>query len=173
MMILAIQSVDPQALDALQKIATAQFVVAAVMVLIGLLAIGAAILVMLEFRSASKLLHNAADSLDDLKPRLAPLIDRASRVTDDVSGMTDNIRRRVDDALHTLEELRRSVERAGAATEARVQRFTAVLDVVQGEAEELLLDAAATARGLHETARTLQEPGRKRRAQLPAEQEDG
>jgi hypothetical protein len=85
-------------------------------------------------------------------------------VTNDVAGMTDNVRRKVDDVLHTVEELRRSVERARAATEERVRPLHAVLDVVQEEAEDLLLDAAATAHGVHETARVLRSPAGRGRA---------
>lgn len=164
MRIVALQAaVDVRTIDALERIATAQVIIAVVMGLIGLLVIASAVLVMLEFRAVNRLLRNATASLDDLKPRLIPLIDRAKTVADDVHGMADNVRRRVDDSLHTLEELRRSVERAGNAAEERVRRFGTVLDVVQSEAEELLLDAAATARGLHETARALQETGPGRR----------
>lgn len=161
--ILALQAAaDARMISALERIATAQVIIAVVMGLIGLLVLASAVLVMLEFRAVNRLLRKATASADDLKPHLIPLIDRAKTVADDVHGMADNVRRRVDDSLHTLEELRRSVERAGSAAEERVRRFAAVLDVVQSEAEELLLDAAATARGLHETARALQDTGPRR-----------
>lgn len=152
--------VDAAALQALERIATAQLVMAAVMVLIGLLALGGAAIVLLELRSARRLIRGMLDTVEDLKPRLAPLIDRATHVTSDVSGMTDTVRRKVDDLVHTAEELNRSIQRGSAATEERLRRFTAVLDIVQTEAEDLLLDAAAAAHGMQETARVLrQQPG--------------
>lgn len=156
--IVAVQ-LDTGALEAIHRIAAAQLVMAVVMVIIGLIAIGGAIVVLLELRSARRLLHNLGDTVDELKPRLAPLIDRTIHITSDMAGMTDNIRRKVDDVLFTMEELHRAVKKGGIAAEDRVRRFGEVLDIVQTEAEDLLLDAAATARGVHETARQLrQEP---------------
>jgi hypothetical protein len=148
---------DTGSMDALRDIAIAQMVMAGVMIIIGLIAIGGAVLVLLELRSARKLLHNLGDTVDELKPRLAPLVDRTIHITSDVAGMTDNIRRRIDDALFTVEQLNRIVKRGGSVAEARMERFAQVLDIVQTEAEDLLLDAAATARGVHETARQLRE----------------
>lgn len=153
---LALQ-LDEGSMDAIRNIAIAQMVMAAVMIIIGLIAIGGAIVVLLELRSARRLLHNLGDTLDELKPRIAPLIDRTIHITSDVAGMTDNIRRRVDDLLFTTEQLNRLIQRGGNMAEARMKRFAEVLDVVQTEAEDLLLDAAATARGVHETARQLRE----------------
>jgi flagellar biosynthesis/type III secretory pathway chaperone len=139
------------------------------MVIIGLIAIGGAVVVLLELRSARRLLHNLGDTVDELKPRIAPLIDRTIHITSDVAGMTDNIRRRVDDVLFTMEELNRAVKKGGAVMEQRIERFGAVLDVVQTEAEDLLLDAAATARGVHETARQLREGPPPRRRDQPSQ----
>jgi uncharacterized protein YoxC len=172
MMGMFVMQLDPGSAEAIRRIAAAQLVVAVIMVIIGLIAIGGAIVVLLELRSARRLLHNLGDTVDELKPRLAPLIDRTIHITSDVAGMTDNIRRRVDDVLFTMEELNRAVKKGGATVEHRIQRFGAVLDVVQTEAEDLLLDAAATARGVHETARQLrEEPARRRQATPPRREE--
>lgn len=157
MMAMAAVQLDTGAIEALQRIAFAQMVVAVVMVIIGLIAIGGAIVVLLELRSARRLLHNLGDTVDELKPRLAPLIDRTIHLTSDVAGMTDNIRRKVDDMLFTMEELNRIARRGGSMAEERLTRFAAVVDIAQTEAEELLIDAAATARGVQETARQLRE----------------
>ena len=154
---------DAAALDVLERIAIAQVVMATVMVIIGLIAIGGAIIVLLELRSARRLLRDLTDTVTDLKPRVAPLVDRAIHVTSDVSAVMDNVRRKVDDVLFTVEELNRAAKRGGIAAEERIRRLGAVLDVVQTEAEDLLLDAASSARGVHETARQLREPLRPRR----------
>lgn len=167
MMMAAVQ-LDTGSIEALRSIAIAQMVMAAVMIVIGLIAIGGAIVVLLELRSARKLLHNLGDTVDELKPRLAPLVDRTIHITSDVAGMTDNIRRRIDDFLFTMEQLNRIVKRGGNMAEERMERFAQVLDVVQTEAEDLMLDAAATARGVHETARQLrEEPPRRRPPRKP------
>lgn len=148
---------DTASIEVLERIAAAQLIMAAIMILLGLIALGGAIVALLELRSARRLLHNLGDTVDELRPRVAPLVDRALHVTSDVSGITDNIRRRVDDVLFTVQELNRALQRGGEAAEERVRRFAEVLDVVQAEAEDLLLDAASTARGVHETARQLRE----------------
>jgi uncharacterized protein YoxC len=150
--------VDARAVESLQRIATAQMIMAAVMILIGLLALGAAVIVLIELRSARRLVRGMLDTVEDLKPRVAPLIDRAREVTDEVAGMTDDVRRKLDDLLYTAESLNRSVQRGSEAAEERLRRFSAVLDIVQTETEDLLLDAAAAAHGMQETARVLRQP---------------
>lgn len=168
MMAMVAVQLDPGGIDVLQRIAVAQMVMAASMVIIALIAIGGAIVALLELRSARRLLHNLGDTVAELKPRVAPLVDRTIHITSDVAGMTDNIRRRVDDVLFTMEEINRIVKRGGTIAEKRMERFAEVLDVVQTEAEDLLLDAAATARGVHETARQLRdEPPRSQPRRKP------
>jgi hypothetical protein len=165
--------VDLRTLQALERIAVAQIVTATVLGLLGLIALGAAVVVLLEIRRARRAVHGLTRRLDELKPRLTPLLDRAVHLTNDMSVMTDNVRRKVDDLLHTAESLNRSVQRGSAATQERLQRFAAVLDIAQTEAEELLLDAAAAAHGMQETARVLRErDGSVQRRRQPAAVED-
>jgi methyl-accepting chemotaxis protein len=160
---------DPRTMQALERIATAQTVIAAVVLLVGVIILATAVIALLQLRAARRQLVAA---VNDMKPKLAPLIDRAKEATGDVAGMADSVRRKVDDVLHTVEELQRSVQRGSAATEERLRRFTAVLDVVQEEAEELLLDAAATAHGVHETARVLRESGSRQVREGPGRRQD-
>ncbi|HSJ25004.1 MAG TPA: hypothetical protein VK929_10070 [Longimicrobiales bacterium] len=174
MAVVVLAQVDARAVEALERIALTQTVMATVLVLVGLVIVAGAVITLLQLRAARRMLQQ---TVTELKPQVAPLVDRAKGVTDDVAGVTDNVRRKVDDVLHTVEELRRSVERGGAATEERLRRFTAVLDIAQTEAEELLLDAAATAHGMQETARVLREqrgprPDRGTRAGIYAEHEE-
>jgi methyl-accepting chemotaxis protein len=149
---------DRRGVEVLERIATAQVIIAVSILLLVLFALGGMVLLLLEYRSARRLIRTGAEMVTDLKPRLAPLIDRATHLTADLEAMADNVRRKMDDVLHTVEDLRRAIQRGGEATEERVRRFAAVMDVVQSEAENLLLDATATARGVHETARALHEP---------------
>jgi methyl-accepting chemotaxis protein len=156
-----VQTVDTTVIDTLERIATAQVVMAVAMAVVALIVVGGAIVVMLQLRSA----HRAVQRLvDELQPRLVPLADQARRLSDDVTGMSGDVRRRVDTLLHTIEDLNRAIQRGGAAAEERLRRFDAVLDVVQTETEELLLDAAATAHGVQETARVLREPPQRTRS---------
>jgi methyl-accepting chemotaxis protein len=162
---------DTRTVEALERLASVQVVMAVATSVLVVMGFGAMIIVLLEYRSAKRLIRTADAMVTELRPRVAPLVDRAKQVTNDVAGMTDNMRRKVDDVLHTIEDLRRAVERGGEATEERVRRFAAVLDVVQSEAEELLLDATATARGMHETARSLNQPRRALRRPRPDREE--
>jgi methyl-accepting chemotaxis protein len=159
MVMAALGQADPEAIQALQRIATSQVIMAVVMALFGVLALAVAVVGIIELRAARRFM---AQTVNELRPQLAPLLDRAKHLTDDVAGMTDNVRRKVDDVVHTMEDVRRSVERARSAAEARAERFSQVLDVLQDEAEEVMLDAAAAARGVHEGARVLQETGSRR-----------
>ena len=59
----------------------------------------------------------------------------------------------------TVEDLNKRLRAGVDAVEDRVKRFGAVVDVVQAEAEELLLDAASTAHGVHTTAQMLRGSG--------------
>jgi len=156
-----LQQAEPgmtELLDVMGRIATAQVVMAVVVVVMGVLALAAAVIVLFEFRNLRILLRGLRKTVEILEDRIAPLIDRANIITADVAGMTDRSRRKVDDLLFTLEQINRSIQSGSEAAQERVRRFSAVIDVVQTEAEELLLDAAATARGVHETARLLHEP---------------
>jgi hypothetical protein len=161
MAIAMLVQVDTRATEALERLATAHIVLTVVVCLIGLAALGGGLMILLEVRATRRQLRAM---LGGLQPHLLPLIDRATHISNDMAGMTDNIRRKVDDLLHTAEDLNRALRKGAAATEARARRFDAVLDLVQTEAEEVMLDAAATARGVHETARAMREPRPARRS---------
>jgi methyl-accepting chemotaxis protein len=150
-MLAIIVQTDARVVEALERIATYQLTMTILMVVALLMLAGGFFM----FREIRRLQALVRETLDDMKPRMIPLIDRAKSITDDMAGMTDNVRRKVDDVLHTVEDVRRSVQEGAAATEDRVRRLGRVLDVVQDETEDLLLDAAATARGVHTTARAL------------------
>jgi hypothetical protein len=60
--------------------------------------------------------------------------------------------------MNTLNEVNDSLRDATRNATALAREFGAVLEVVQTEAEELLLDTAATARGVHTAAERLRTP---------------
>jgi hypothetical protein len=66
---------------------------------------------------------------------------------------TDNLNK----ITGTVEDLSNRLRTGVDAVEDRVRRFGAVVDVVQTEAEELMLDAASTARGVHTAASMIRE----------------
>ena len=64
------------------------------------------------------------------------------------------------------------VQTGAQAVETRVKQFGAVVDVVQSEAEEILLDAASTAHGVHAAAEVLRSDKRPRLQSAEVEAEE-
>lgn len=140
--------------DRLEAIMWAQVTMAAVMVLCALAVLGAALAVWLLARKGMKEVEKTRDLL---LPHVTPVLSRASSIADDVRTVTAGFR---DDADAVHEVVRDILERSRGATdslEERVRRFGLVLEVVQEQAEALLLDAASTAHGVHAAARALRE----------------
>jgi uncharacterized protein YoxC len=139
----------------LDRMGTMITVIAVSAVVVGLLSAITLVISLFTMRSASKLMKNVESHLDRLAPKTDPLIEKMTRLVDDARGVTDGVRRRVTDLMDTVADVNDALRKAHRAADTRVREFTAVLDVVQSEAEEVLLDGAATARGLHATAEAL------------------
>ena len=107
--------------------------------------------------------------LDNLPAKTDPMVAAVTRVTENAREVSDTVKVRVRDMLDSLEEISERLKAGADAVEDRVKRFGVVVDVVQTEAEDLLLDAASTARGVHTAAETMRE---KKRRRLPAFDDD-
>lgn len=150
-----LQQADPAVVAQLDQISVALIVIAVATALVGLFVLGVLFIAFRLMRSATKLMNQVQGRIDEFAPRAGPLIDKATLVADDARTLSDNVRRRVTELMDTVAKLNSSVREATEATELRVREFVAVLDVVKAEAEELLMDTAATARGIHTTAAAL------------------
>jgi uncharacterized protein YoxC len=139
----------------LDRMATMMMVLAISAVIVGLLSVVTLIISLITMRSASKLMKTIESQIERLAPKTDPLIEKLTRLTDDARGVTDSVRRRVTDLMDTVADLNEALRGAHRAADTRVREFAAVLDVVQSETEEVLLDGAATARGVHATAEAL------------------
>jgi uncharacterized protein YoxC len=139
----------------LDRMATMMMVLAISAVIVGLLSAVTLIISLMTMRSASQLMKSIESQIERLAPKTDPLIEKLTRLTDDARGVTDSVRRRVTDLMDTVSDLNEALRGAHRAADMRVREFAAVLDVVQSEAEEVLLDGAATARGFHATAEAL------------------
>lgn len=151
---LVLQASGAVVADRLETIMWAQVAMAAVMVLCALAVLGAAVAVWLLAR---KVIREVEETRERLLPHVTPVLSRASTIADDVRAITAGLR---DDAEGVHEAVRDLLDRSRRATdslEERVRRFGVVLEAVQEQAEELLMDAAATAHGVHATARALRE----------------
>jgi len=140
----------------LDRIAWSQVVMAIGMAVVALTILGIGIAAFLLFRAVRKLIGTVEAQAKALAPRAEPLLTAASKVAADATGVSGAVKERADEVLQTVQELNGRLRELATETEERVRDFGAVLDVVQAEARDLLLDAAATARGVHTTAEALQ-----------------
>lgn len=148
------QAADPALADRLEVIVWAQVTMAIVMVLAGVAILAAGIAVWLLARKA---MREVQETRERLLPHITPVLGRAGDIAGDVRQITAGLR---DDAAAVHDAVRDVLERSRQATdslEERIRRFGLVLDVVQEQAEELLMDAASTAHGIHAAARALRE----------------
>lgn len=120
-------------------ISTAIIMVALVVLIILLITAAA------RMRAAGKRFESA---LERLYEDLQPVIARSKAISDDVANVTTTIRENVDAVTGTVESANEKVRAALDATEVRIAEFNALLDVVQGEAEDLFVTTAATVRGV-------------------------
>lgn len=142
----------------LERVARAETVTAVGTVVLALLGVAIAIAAFSTLRALSRMLVALERHADRLAPRIEPILERVSGVTQDAAEISQSLRQDVERVHETLEELNQQLRAAAHAAEDRVRRFGAVVRVVQEEIEDLLLDAAAAARGVHTTAEALRRP---------------
>ncbi|HKJ93088.1 MAG TPA: DUF948 domain-containing protein [Longimicrobiales bacterium] len=153
-------------------IATSQIIMAVAMVLILGIAAVAGVMMFSALRSLVRTVHTLER---ELAPRAQPLLDQAAELAEKANRVADDLRQDVDSVHDTVAEINRRVRRAADATEQRVRRLGAMLDVVQEEAQNLLIETTATARGAQAAARALREhrsedrPGR----DTPGDEDEG
>lgn len=164
----AVQS-DPAVVHQLEKIATAQITVAVLLALMALTMIGIAIGALMEIRRHSRKLDR---SLELLAPRLDPILISLARIADDAQDVSGSLKYRIRDVLDTVDDLTGRLREGADSVEKRVRQLGAVVDVVQTETEELLLDAASTARGVHTASQVLRGGRLELDADLEEEEEE-
>jgi methyl-accepting chemotaxis protein len=152
-------------LDRIGDIQMVMAIATSILALFALAIAAAALLVVWKVKKAM------SRGLDALPAKTDPLIAAVTRVAENARDVSDTAKVRVKDILSTLEEISERLKAGADSVEDRVKRFGAVVDVVQAEAEDLLLDAASTARGVHTAAEVLRDK-KKPRTRLPAADED-
>ena len=150
----------------LDRIGDIQMVMAIATAILALFALAIAAAALFAVLKVRKVLERG---LDNLPAKTDPMVAAVTRVTKNAREVSDTVKVRVRDMLDSLEEISERLKAGADAVEDRVKRFGVVVDVVQTEAEDLLLDAASTARGVHTAAETMRE---KKRRRLPAFDED-
>lgn len=89
---------------------------------------------------------------------LGPVSDRARAISDNVEFITQALRTDVERLNASVKALTDRLHQASDHMEERIGEFNALMEVVQGEAEEIFLDTAATVRGVREGARNITRP---------------
>lgn len=123
---MAIQA-DPAIVDQLNHIATTQTIIAISLGIVALAVLGVAVGALLAIRKATSLLGSTVDT----------------------------VKTPVNNLLGTVDDVNARLRAAVDAVDLRVKRFGAVVDIVQGEAEDLLVDATSTVRGLQAARQSL------------------
>jgi methyl-accepting chemotaxis protein len=90
-----------------------------------------------------------------VRQNLGPVSDRARSISDNVEFITQALRADVARLNASVKSLSDRLQQASDHMEARIDEFNALMEVVQGEAEDIFLDTAATVRGVREGARAL------------------
>ena len=84
-----------------------------------------------------------------------PILERGKGVADNVEFISAAIRTDVERLNQTVNALADRLQQASDHMEARIEEFNALMEVVQGEAEDILIGTAATARGVRAGVRSL------------------
>lgn len=149
---LVAQTAPPEWTAQLERIMWAQLTMAAVMVVCAIAVVAAAVAVLLLVR---RTLDRVEAAKSELLPHVTPVLSRAATIADDVGHITAGFRDNADDVQETVQDLLDRTRRTVDELDARLRRFGVVLEAVQEQAETLLMDATATARGVQTTARAL------------------
>ena len=92
------------------------------------------------------------------REHLGPVSDRARSIADNVQFITQALRTDVERLNASVQALTARLHQASDHMEERISEFNALMEVVQGEAEDIFLDTAATVRGVREGARSMGRP---------------
>lgn len=118
-----------------------------------------AVLALALVRALAAWNRTITDVREMVRQNLGPVSDRARTISDNVEFITHALRADVERLNASVQSLTARLHQASAHMEDRIEEFNALMEVVQGEAEDLFLDTAATVRGVRESARAM---GRRR-----------
>lgn len=95
--------------------------------------------------------------LKSLQHQIQPVTDRARVAAENVEYISAVVRQDVQNIRASVSGLSDRLKEASKRMEERVEEFNTLMDVVQDEAESVLLDTAAVVRGVRAGAKTLGE----------------
>ena len=136
----------PSFLATVEAVSTIVLVVAVLGVLVALL------MVLLQLRKLTRSIGSVAKRLEK---DAAPVMARARSVAENVDFITMAVRTDVQKVNASVASLNDRLKEASVRMEERIQDFSALVEVLQGEAEDLALDTAAAVRGVRAGTRSL------------------
>ncbi len=99
----------------------------------------------LNFRKSYK---KISDMLDKVYGDINPIMRHASAIADNVDYISTSVRVDVQQLSQTVAAANKSLLKAVSAAEARINQLSALLEVVQDEAESAFVTTASTLRGV-------------------------
>jgi hypothetical protein len=112
----------------------------------------------------ARFLARADGVLKDTRERvvqsLGPVSERTRTIAANVEAITQALRADVERLSSSVNALTNRLHQASGRMEERIEEFNALMEVVQGEAEDIFIDTASTVRGVRTGAHRMVRPGR-------------
>ncbi|MGD2121317.1 MAG: hypothetical protein PVJ76_06220 [Gemmatimonadota bacterium] len=124
-------------------------------IVLGVAVLGVLVALLAVLLQLRKLARSVNDVAKRMEKGAAPVMDRARSVAENVDFITMAIRTDVQKINASVSSLNDRLKEASARMEERIQDFTALVEVLQNEAEDLALDTAAAVRGVRAGTRSL------------------
>ena len=136
----------------LRVLVAAESISSIVLTLVVLGALIALFSVLMQLRSLTRSVGEVAGRL---RKDAGPVLERARSVAENVDFITTAVRTDVQKLNASVSRLNDRLKEASERMEERIQDFTALVEVLQSEAEDLALDTAAVVRGVRAGTRSL------------------
>lgn len=137
-------------------LSTMEAVSSIVLTLTVLAVLAALVVLLLQLRGLTRTVASLARRVEK---EAGPVMERARSVAENVDFITMAVRTDVQKVNESVAHLNERLLEASLRMEERIQDFTALVEVLQSEAEDLALDTAAAVRGVRAGTRALASRG--------------
>lgn len=141
------------------------------MILIGIFALVGTVLGIMLLGYLRRVAKGLERTTRRIRGQAEPLVEHGKGIAANVEFITATVRTDVEKLNASVQALSDRLKQASDRMEERIEEFNALMEVVQGEAEDVFLDTAATVRGVQAGASRLtgsgREPGRRAEARDP------
>lgn len=140
-----VPSLLPQAAPARDLLATAADVS---IVLVGVFALVGIFGLLFLLGRLRRLMDGLDTAVGGLKGKTDPLLEKGTGIAANVEFITATVRQDVEGLNQSVQALSARLQQASERMEERIEEFNALLEVVQGEAEEVFIETASTVHGV-------------------------